>query len=496
MGEIVCEFRGKGCHSKTPKTERWSKLKVGSKIHIMTKKEIEEYYGSIENISGFRRYYGQTEELELKYFGKVMSVTTALLKRIENFRYEQDILYQPVVDGSKVYFPLSMFIIDDEGVVNFEKEDKEKDVFYSIVQNKKSKEIMEEMISKVDKKAFKAMLNIGGSYNRRCVVSDKVVDLYLQRWAKNKYEYYLMFDRNLCIKKDVEYYEARANIYNKVNDLKNKYNAYSIILNLFSEDDFYENICPESELLEDFCKDYKSGMKLSKFLSKYIKNPQFDIDLSKVLQDKKTKSSLFISIDPCDFMTVSINKHNWKSCHNILDGMYGTAPFSLMLDESSLVAFASKGDMLEYELKENRFNWNSKQARLMINIDKQTGAMSFNKPYPNMNEKMQEEIRNMMEEAMSRYLKIENEWKIQSSERQSLQPYIIASGGFHYTDPIFSMVIHSKMNEGNTKPVGFRIGVPKIFCLECGEELSGGNNARNYGILCPECYRKLNDSRF
>ena len=494
MSEIMTGFSGKPHYrSSIPKTERWRNIKIGSKIHIMTKEEILEHYGSFSGVKGFTFYAGQIEEIEQKYLGKKFSINKVLLERIGSFSYESEIVYQPVVDGSRVYFPLSIFIIDDEGVENFPKpqEPKEKKVKYNIRILDKKQEIIEEMISKVDKETFRIMLSLGMKNNELACLN--AVDMYLRKWAEQKYEYYLMFDKNLYIKKDIDFHMSDESMERLINSLLNKYDVYGMILNTFQTKDYIDNVCPENKILEDFCEGYKKGMKLSKFLSKYLNDVKFDIDYSKVLQDKNMKTSLFISIDPCDFMTVSINKHNWKSCHNTADGLYKSAPYSLMLDEASLVGFVSKGNLVEYELKGHKFKWNSKQSRLMINIDKNTGAMSFNKPYPNMNDSVQKESRYLMEETMSKYLGVSNEWLVQKDNNQG---YIKASGNYHYTDPMYYNVIHSTMDNKHTEDVEFNIGSPFIYCCECGEKVVGDahNYVKEWNMRCRHCYEKRTSS--
>lgn len=489
MSENIVFFSGKESNTyNKPKMERWNNIKIGSKIHIMTEDEIIENYGAMNNAPGVQFFASQIPEIEEKYLGKKFTVNKTLKERIEYATREKTCLYQPVIDYSRAYFPLSLFMVDDEGVENFPKPKEDvKLVKYNIKIKDKKEEIINEMISKVNKETFKQLLSLGMSSFQ--TASDKAVDAYLRTWAEQKYEYYMMFNRNLFIKKDISFSVTKDAMTRMVDTLLSNYEVYNIILRIFKTEDFINNVCPKNGILEEFCETYKPGMKLSKFLSKYLNDVKFDIDYSKVLQDKSTKTSLFISIDPCDFMTVSINKHNWKSCHNAADGLYRTAPYSLMLDEASLVGFVSKGTMCDYDIKGHTFQWNSKQARVMVNIDKNTGALSFNKPYPSMCDEAQKEVRLFMEETMSKYLGISNKWNVQQGSNNC---YVQPHGDYHYTDPLYFVAIHETMDTQRTNDIQFDIGSTSLYCLDCGKRMSAsGAKVKSDNFVCDHCRSNL-----
>ena len=495
MSEISTSIAIRSNYSRPAKTARWFNVEKGMKMHIMTQEEVVEHFGSLEGVGSF--YHYQISAISEKVLGKKFTINQAMLDRINGCTYESSSIYFPVIERSRVDIPLKMFIIDDERIDNFPKEEENKDILkYNIKIEDKDPEIIKEMISKVDKENLKKMMSLPRRNYERDVppISDEVVDKYLQLWAKNKYEYYLMFNKNLFVKKDIDLVASESELAKKVDDLLYDYDVYNIMLRNFTIEDFINNVCPKNKMLSNLTDHYVEGMKLSKFLSSYFDDVKFDIDYSKILQNKRVKTSMFISIDPCDFVTVSINNHNWKSCHNALDGLYKTAGFSLMLDEASLVGFIGKDTKVEYDyMKHEKFMWNSKQARLMINVDKNTGAMSFNKPYPNMSNETGSEFRYLMEEIMSKYLGIENEWYCSSHDSMSLQGSIDANGGFHYTDPIYYVVMPSTMQKTTGECIRFNIGNQFIYCLECGEKIFDSNLARQRNLICEDCEQKAQD---
>lgn len=484
-------------NSGIAKTKRWDKIDVGSIIRIMTEEEVLDRFGSLEGIRGFDIWSFQKDAVKRDFLGKTFRVNSALLKRIQESTYETTPIYQPTINRRKAYFPLGMFIIEDEGVNNFEEESDMVIVKYPFKIDKDSKksEIIEEMISKVDKENLRSMMSLG---YRTKLISDEVLNIYLQQWAYAKYEFYLMLGRNLSVSKEIVVSAPTNELEGKIISLKSKYSCYSIILNLFNINDYIDNVCPDSEVLTKYNDIYTRGMKLSKFFSKYFKDTQFDIDYSKVLQYKNLKTKAYISIDPCDYMTQSINKNNWKSCHNQHSGMYGTAPYSLMLDECTLVAYTSDGKKVHYEFNaleyDNggirfEFDWNSKNTRTLVNIDLNSGAMCFNKPYPNASETLNEEIRQFAEENLANYLGIKNEWKICPS--YPFVPNVAQIGDFHYKDPVTYTVIHETMDERQLSVTSFNIGVDRIPCLCCGKPLSGGYHIRSHNMKHRDCANEI-----
>ena len=57
-----------------------------------------------------------------------------------------------------------------------------------------------------------------------------------------------------------------------------------------------------------------------------------------IVSDLKRKMQFIISLNPLDYLTMSSGV-NWKSCHNILSGMYMGGTLSYMLDTTSMITF-------------------------------------------------------------------------------------------------------------------------------------------------------------
>ena len=72
---------------------------------------------------------------------------------------------------------------------------------FCIETNKKDVKIIEEMISKVDRRSFDNLIHIASASGK---VKDGLCDDWLKKWAEAKYEFYLLFGNNLSYSADVE----------------------------------------------------------------------------------------------------------------------------------------------------------------------------------------------------------------------------------------------------------------------------------------------------
>ena len=120
-----------------------------------------------------------------------------------------------------------------------------------MIAKKKLKKIKAEMISKVDKEKFKTAL-FWSAKAADAVVSDAVVDKYLEEWADAKYEFYIGMGNELKVNKTIDIPISDNEMRGLVNNLKQAYPFHSVILDYFSLDDFRKNVCPKNETMEKY----------------------------------------------------------------------------------------------------------------------------------------------------------------------------------------------------------------------------------------------------
>ena len=109
--------------------------------------------------------------------------------------------------------------------------------------------------------------------------------------------------------------------------------------------------------------------KIVKAFKYFIENEKELNDLqskaSQIIQESKLEGTLCFSVHPLDYLSVSENAYNWRSCH-ALDGEYRAGNLSYMMDSSTIVCYL-KGDK---DTKLPNFPedviWNNKKWRVLL----------------------------------------------------------------------------------------------------------------------------------
>ena len=382
-----------------------------------------------------------------------------------------------------------------EGTITYsdkDGEEKPKIPTYSIATKEKDPEIIKEMISKVDYKRFQKLLSISASLDgRKCVAKKEIVDKYLQIWAENKYEFYLLLGRNLRITKEVELDMTREEMRVLINDLGAKFPQYGMMLEMIDTEDFLENrftSISNSSAFEKHARPfYTKGMKLSKFFTDFCKDNAFDIEVSKVMQSKKVKGLIHLSIDPYDFLTSSINKHNWQSCHRITAGEYATGSVSYLLDNTTMISYKASEVDYSYEYFGFKFEGNSKTFRQLVYFDKDSCNIVFSRQYPNTSKELSAIVREMLESKVEEFFNLSSDttWNITKDAKEGMFEDVstlhysdVNRGAGHY---MFARITDSKPNIAH-----FTVGY-NAPCVNCGDT---HNVRKGYRMLCTSCERK------
>ena len=127
------------------------------------------------------------------------------------------------------------------------------------------------------------------------------------------------------------------------------------------------------------------GTKLLKAFKHFIEDEQILHHLqdraSMILQENKIEGTLCFSVHPLDYLSISENTYNWRSCH-ALDGEYRAGNLSYMMDKSTIVCYL-KG---ENEVKLPNFPddvlWNNKKWRVLLYLSNDGSMIYAGKQYP------------------------------------------------------------------------------------------------------------------
>lgn len=259
-------------------------------------------------------------------------------------------------------------------------------------------EIKQEMLSKVDKKIVKKIMEVTvKGFNDRFDETYKLhkdcVDKYLSIWADKKWRLYLLLGRNLICRQETKYAPSDnmmvevvkiisvAKVERRVGGQKimvdtPQFRYYIPIVKLFSAKDIIDNICPKDDTIMSLIGDtYKPGQKLSRFFSKFFDDENFDIQYSKILQNNFLNQYINLSIDPVDLLTVGTSNSFHNSCYNVTK-FYQGAGYGFMCDETSVVAFLSREEPEKIcEIGEVFLN---KINRAVVDIRKDFRQICFN----------------------------------------------------------------------------------------------------------------------
>lgn len=131
--------------------------------------------------------------------------------------------------------------------------------------------------------------------------------------------------------------------------------------------------------------DIPVGMKLIKAFKYFLTDPKelqkYQMAASMIIQENTVEGYLCFSVHPLDFLSMSENNHNWRSCH-ALDGDYRAGNASYMVDSTTFMCYLkSKNDVvLPHFPKEVK--WNSKKWRVLLFIDEARTMLFAGKQYP------------------------------------------------------------------------------------------------------------------
>lgn len=437
-------------------------------------------------------------------------------------------------------------------------------VTYSIVNEKHDAKIIDEMISKVDRERFTKMCRVamhnGGS------PSSASIDLYLLEWANAKYDWYVAFGNNLTISTPLDFSMDGNELRPMIDNLCKEYPMFASNIHLIRSaakndmEPFVNNKMPSGiDLFKRFAGDiYKDRMKVTRFLSALHKKEifevrnnegkvlktfskrelaydfcakkrelaiqcdvfavpsaiaeQFDIDLSKVMQDRIVKGNITISIDPYDFLTSGTTMHGWSTCQRLWGDM-SAALFSFITDPGCLIAYRNNGKEYTYDrivasgpngheevnLGKNAFVGNSKSWRQFIHCDPTTCTFLFSREYPSDKQiaDIPDVTRKLLEDTISKVIGVDNWDNYGDLENIAEKTYFGGKAIYkdvnhhHYSDIANwkNLMTRYKIRKTLVSPektdmskAHIYVGGP-VYCLKCGKRLSSDSHS----CLCGGC---------
>ena len=281
-----------------------------------------------------------------------------------------------------------------------------------------------------------------------------------------------------------------------------------------SVEEFFSNI-----INEEFCYNdviIPKGMKLVKSFKFFIENEDLLFNIqqaaSAIIAEDKIEGYPCISVHPLDYLSVSENDYNWRSCH-ALNGDYRAGNLSYMCDKSTIVCYI-KGDddnciLLRFP---DTVPWNSKKWRMFMFLADEHNALFAGRQYPFILDDAMEFFRDILFNLLNYHVFNWSNWHNDQLDRYKYKDeteymefnkheiYIPIGGTFislfdlvvdaegskHYNDllysnyytPYYCWRLRTKEN------IHFTIG-SHVHCVCCGEKDPVGNE-----MVCRECGRK------
>lgn len=374
--------------------------------------------------------------------------------------------------------------------------------------------VVEEMISKVDKRKMKRILSSCLQIDAKQIVG---IDALLKTWAEAKKDIYLLFDRQLSKSVDNEFelsYDEKTDIFK---ELEKKFPIeYYYFYNKFSfESEVFPNTIRKNSgynQLKKIFPNIQEGMKFTQLVHEACKNEKLDTALSEFYNLTKVKGCITISIDPIEYMLMSLNDSGWSSCHTLHQqkegrvsyGCYSAGIFSYMCDDASIIAFRHKKEESEIVVNRTKIKAFSKSWRQMVYLNLDEKSFICSRQYPSSNVVAEKVVRDMFEEMLSNKFELNNVWKIKR-DKYDIQRHIIdevpsdiddydkeeyVPVPLHYNDVLngfnCTMVYNKQLN--NINDVIIKIGSYPA-CPICGESILDDHERP----VCYGCYEKYLD---
>lgn len=352
----------------------------------------------------------------------------------------------------------------------------------------------------IDREAFIAIVENYGADYQGGSLNRKVVDEMLETHIRKKAHIFKLFGNKLKIEKEIETTVSRNE-------------AHSILKNLLENElpDSRKLIFVKSFLARIDVKDFSSnilsremkifdvvlpkGMKVSKALSKLCLEEDCHEVITKhsmALQQMTTKGKMVISIDPCDYVTMSSNNSGWRSCHRLDGGEYRTGPLAYLRDSSSVICYLESSKPCTFRRYGKEFSHSNKVWRQIALVSPNLDFSIQERQYPNENAINANAVSGIFKELFETINKTSYKYKsVEVGELCCLhKDYANLHDSYRY---FYNDVKNEMFDEGNVvfnsnscisalKELALPIKGEKVFCLNCGEDVYESDS-----LYCEDC---------
>lgn len=148
-----------------------------------------------------------------------------------------------------------------------------------------------------------------------------------------------------------------------------------------NSESFFENKVIKTNAIKGLRIGMKLGKAVRKAYSDYYRINEVLDKYSEVINDINYEGRLCLSVHPLDFLSVSENASDWRSCH-ALDGEYRTGNLSLMVDNCTIIAYLKSSDKNVPLKRFGKVKWNDKKWRCFFFFDSKREIVWASRQYP------------------------------------------------------------------------------------------------------------------
>ena len=155
-------------------------------------------------------------------------------------------------------------------------------------------------------------------------------------------------------------------------------------LSSFTWRDFYANSLSQDYQLKNG-KTIAAGTKMIKAFKYFLKDKillnEVQSKASELIQENKISGTLCFSVHPLDFLSLSENNYNWRSCHS-LDGEYRAGNLSYMIDSTTMICYLKGPEDVQLKHFPEGLLWNNKKWRCLLFVSERKKAVFAGRQYP------------------------------------------------------------------------------------------------------------------
>ena len=230
---------------------------------------------------------------------------------------------------------------------------------------------------------------------------------WLELWRRNKSRFAASFPGPNLIWKYPEpisiktpIVEQERQLFKYIDSVQKELGDDAASLLLCNFQSFFDNKVTIPLLTYNVSRGDRLLRSLRKFSTDFSKVRKMQDLGSTLIQQKKLHGYLHFSIHPLDFLSMSVNNSNWRSCHS-LDGSYRGGIANLLTDSTTIMAYLlTSEDQVPLTYFPSQIKWNDKKWRMLIHITDH--CVYYSKQYPFHNSTLLSTVASVISENSAR----------------------------------------------------------------------------------------------